>query len=459
MTITAGTFTINKATATVTADDKTKVAGEADPEFTATVEGTVGNDVLNYELSRATGETAGTYAITPSGDAVQGNYNVTYVPGTLTITLPACPTLGTTTYTPNPVTGSATTITLTTPVNNLAMDEMVTSSQYTVQVGANTSTVTGNVSNGEMTGIITITTAMRGKVITVTPSITTADCSNPGTVTGEAVEICVPYATRPTLANGATIGAGISNKKELFKNEGVTIKAIVTNFVASQVESYGFLISENLEDIQSYNSAYNSDPSHVIQCNTIDVDTFLTKVNMSKCGRTTYYRAYIKLNGCEEPVYSAPTSFVMWGPENFAITANPSTSIASGTTVTLTANAYMTVGSWSNDYAEIISDCVSTLVTSTYAPLEDWIAMFYQASHASGFVCSIIWATAQSKIQNALGISDFGQVEFSYRWDNGTVSKTRTVNPTTTTTYTCYGDFTYKNVTCTISTTKQIVVQ
>ena len=89
VTATPGTFTITRATATVTADDKEKVKDAIDPELTATVSGLQNNDaasVITYTLNREAGETVGTYAITPSGDAVQGNYDVTYVPGTLTIT-------------------------------------------------------------------------------------------------------------------------------------------------------------------------------------------------------------------------------------------------------------------------------------------------------------------------------------------------------------------------------------
>ena len=84
-----GTLTITKATVTVTADDKTKVYGEADPELTATVTGLKNGDtesVITYTLSRAEGENIGTYTITPSGAAEQGNYNVEYKTGTLVIT-------------------------------------------------------------------------------------------------------------------------------------------------------------------------------------------------------------------------------------------------------------------------------------------------------------------------------------------------------------------------------------
>lgn len=88
VTATNGTFTISRAALTVEAEDKEKTFGEEDPELTATVIGLKyddDEDVVSYTLSRTPGENVGTYTITPAGDAVQGNYNVTYVPGTLTI--------------------------------------------------------------------------------------------------------------------------------------------------------------------------------------------------------------------------------------------------------------------------------------------------------------------------------------------------------------------------------------
>ena len=71
---------------TVTADNKSKTYGSADPELTATVSGTLGSDTVTYTVSRAAGEAVGTYAITPSGDEIQGNYKVSYEEGVFTIT-------------------------------------------------------------------------------------------------------------------------------------------------------------------------------------------------------------------------------------------------------------------------------------------------------------------------------------------------------------------------------------
>lgn len=79
------TFTACTAV-TVTAEDKTKVEGEVDPELTAKVEGLIGDDKVTYTLSRAKGEDVGEYAITVTGDAAQGIYAVTFVGAKLTIT-------------------------------------------------------------------------------------------------------------------------------------------------------------------------------------------------------------------------------------------------------------------------------------------------------------------------------------------------------------------------------------
>ena len=77
---------VTRKAVTVTADNKSKVFGEKDPELTATVAGTLGDDTVDYKLSREDGEDVGTYTITPSGKAEQTNYKVTYATGTLTIT-------------------------------------------------------------------------------------------------------------------------------------------------------------------------------------------------------------------------------------------------------------------------------------------------------------------------------------------------------------------------------------
>jgi len=47
--------------------------------LTAKVAGTLGNDTVEYTLSRETGETAGKYEITVKGDKLQGNLRTIYL--------------------------------------------------------------------------------------------------------------------------------------------------------------------------------------------------------------------------------------------------------------------------------------------------------------------------------------------------------------------------------------------
>ncbi len=79
------TYKINQKAITVTADNKEKTYGEADPTLSASVNGLVEGDSIDYSLSRESGENAGTYTINVAGQASQGNYTVTYKEGTLTI--------------------------------------------------------------------------------------------------------------------------------------------------------------------------------------------------------------------------------------------------------------------------------------------------------------------------------------------------------------------------------------
>jgi gliding motility-associated-like protein len=88
----AGTLTITKATLTVTAEDKTKVYGAANPALTVSYSGFTGGDAASSLGTAPTASTiatttsgVGTYAITASG-GVSSNYDFIYVAGTLTIT-------------------------------------------------------------------------------------------------------------------------------------------------------------------------------------------------------------------------------------------------------------------------------------------------------------------------------------------------------------------------------------
>lgn len=91
------TLTVNKALLTVTADNKTKVQGAANPALTASFAGFVnGNTQANLTTqpvlttTATTSSAAGNYPITASG-AASNNYSFTYVAGILTVTPAAAP--------------------------------------------------------------------------------------------------------------------------------------------------------------------------------------------------------------------------------------------------------------------------------------------------------------------------------------------------------------------------------
>ena len=86
------TLTVNKAQLTITADDKTKTAGAANPAFTISYSGFKYNDNASSLTTQPTAASeattsspAGTYPITVSGGS-SDNYEFNYVNGTLTVT-------------------------------------------------------------------------------------------------------------------------------------------------------------------------------------------------------------------------------------------------------------------------------------------------------------------------------------------------------------------------------------
>ena len=96
-----GILTIDPAAVTVTANSYSRNTAQSDPTLTAVVKAADENvqaeaeQYVKYNVSRAPGNSVGTYAITATpadgealedGTYLQGNFKVTYVPGTLTIT-------------------------------------------------------------------------------------------------------------------------------------------------------------------------------------------------------------------------------------------------------------------------------------------------------------------------------------------------------------------------------------
>ncbi len=105
ITFVNGTMAITKANLTITADNKSRLAGVANPPLTATFTGLVNGDKasvvtgLTLTTTATAASKAGTYAITAKG-GVAANYNITLVSGLLSVNqAPAFTSAKTTTFT------------------------------------------------------------------------------------------------------------------------------------------------------------------------------------------------------------------------------------------------------------------------------------------------------------------------------------------------------------------------
>ena len=103
VTLVNGKLDVRKAILAVMVDDKTRVYGQANPEFTGTLAGAVEGDNLkvSYSTSATPASPAGTYEIVSAIDDPNGklaNYSATLINGTLTVTGEIAPeiALGTT---------------------------------------------------------------------------------------------------------------------------------------------------------------------------------------------------------------------------------------------------------------------------------------------------------------------------------------------------------------------------
>ena len=85
--------TVTSAEVSIVADNNEKVYGEEDPELTATVDGLIGKDQVEYTVEREEGEDAGTYEIVVKAEADQGNYTVSVTNGEFIIKKAPAPEL------------------------------------------------------------------------------------------------------------------------------------------------------------------------------------------------------------------------------------------------------------------------------------------------------------------------------------------------------------------------------
>nr|WP_294943271.1 cadherin-like beta sandwich domain-containing protein [uncultured Mucilaginibacter sp.] len=85
LNFTGADLTINKKTINVTAAAKSKTYGDSDPALTYSADALVGGDSFTGAITRAAGETFGTYAITQGTLALNSNYTLNYTAADLSI--------------------------------------------------------------------------------------------------------------------------------------------------------------------------------------------------------------------------------------------------------------------------------------------------------------------------------------------------------------------------------------
>ena len=180
--VTDGHITVNPAAITIAADDNGKVYGENDPdELTATVTDVPAEGVAPvYSVSRAEGETVGTYAITVTPGS-NPNYNITTADGVFTITKA---TATVTANSASKVYGTVNDPELTATVTGLKNDDNASVISYTVSreageyVGDYTITPSGAAEQGNYNvEYVTDTFRILPAVVFTTDPMPTAICS------------------------------------------------------------------------------------------------------------------------------------------------------------------------------------------------------------------------------------------------------------------------------------------
>jgi len=151
ITFVSAQLTISQRLITVTAGNKTKIFGQSDPTLTYTVTSgnLAGSDSLSGSITRAAGETLGTYNIT-RGTLNNNNYNITFINGTLQIF--GAPQSGFTLTASSYSVTYQQTVTLQTTGGNGAG-----AISYNTQSGTGACSVSGNTVTGDLAGTCSVT--------------------------------------------------------------------------------------------------------------------------------------------------------------------------------------------------------------------------------------------------------------------------------------------------------------
>ncbi|MBB5343303.1 MBG domain-containing protein, partial [Tunturibacter empetritectus] len=290
-----GTFTITKGTLTVTAGSATKVYGTANPTFSASATGAVNGDTFTFsETTTATAASpVGTYNIVPTATGSNlGNYTVTYVNGTLTVTQ-AVLTVTASSYTiPYGTADPTYTATITGFVNG--------DTQATATTGASSLTTTPAAPSTP--GSYTITAAT-GTLASTNYSFT----YNPGTLT-------ITKGTLTVTAGNATKVYGAANPTFTASPSGAangdtfTFSETTTATTASPVGTYNIVPTAAGSNLGNYTVTYVNGTLTVTQANL-----------------TVTASSYTIPYGTADPTYAATiTGFVNGDTQATATTGAPS---------------------------------------------------------------------------------------------------------------------------------------
>lgn len=244
-TLIPGGLVIEKATLTVTADNKTMYVSDALPTYTYTVSGWQGSDKDTATFTAPTlscsadGKTAGTYTITAGGANAGGNYNISYVDGTLTVytrssgggsssssstTTTKNPDGSTTTTTTNKTTGTVTEVT--------KAKDGTTTTVETKKDGTVTETV--KLPDGT-TG--TVVTDKNGNVTEVKASVSSTAVKE-AAKTGEAVTLPVEVPAAKTTEDAPAVQVTVPKSAGSVKVE-VPVEKVTSGTVAVIVKADG----------------------------------------------------------------------------------------------------------------------------------------------------------------------------------------------------------------------------
>ena len=253
------TFTINPKAVTVTAGNQTKSYGDADPELTATIDGLVtgeSEELIVYTISREEGNAVGSsYAITPSGEVAQGNYTVTYVPGTLTVT----PKAVTVTADNKTKTYGDADPPLTVTIDGLVTGESESLISYTISratgetVGSYTITATGETAQGNYTVTYpTGTLTISKRPVRIISGITAENRTYDGTTNATLVMTGATFGEGDVLTgDDLTIDSatGTFDTKDVGNGKTVTISGL--NLVGTDAGNYELASSGNQTTIKA----------------------------------------------------------------------------------------------------------------------------------------------------------------------------------------------------------------